>query len=264
MNQTSRRMPAVFISHGSPMVAIEQGPYQQALAGFGEMVRPKAILVISAHWSGRDTVHISAAPEHSLIYDFGGFPPALYQLTYKAKGLPELGSRVAEMLSGSGFHTQLDPSRGLDHGVWVPLRLMYPKADIPVVEISLPLTMSPEKLYELGKALAPLRDDGVMILGSGGIVHNLRLFNPAERDGAPDAWAQEFDQWFRNVLEAHETSTLFNYQTKAPHAALAVPTPEHFVPVFVVLGAGAATGNIDHVFEGIQYGNMSMRCFAIQ
>lgn len=260
------RMPSVFISHGSPMVAVESGSYQQALATFGESVRPRAIVIVSAHWAEQETVLVSQDTEYSLIYDFGGFPRELYQLTYPAKGIPELALKIVARLRASEFAAETVISRGLDHGAWVPLRLIYPKADIPIVQISLPATMSPSRLVELGKCIAPLRDTGVMVLGSGGVVHNLRRFNPYTRDGEVYDWASEFDHWFRTALLDWDTKLLLSYAEKAPNAHLAVPTPEHFVPVFVVIGAvgETTTGRVKHIYEGMEYGSISLRSFQVQ
>ena len=256
-------MPAVLVSHGSPMVAILSGPYQEALADFGGKVRPKAIVAISAHWGSRTTIGITASDRHGTIHNFRGFPRALYELTYDAPGSPQLASRVAELLDGNGWSTTLTKERGLDHGVWVPLRLMYPAADVPVVALSTPLQLSPEELYRVGLALAPLRDEEVLIFGSGGVVHNLGLVHFANARHPVDAWAAEFDAWFADVVEHKKFTQLFDYKQVAPHASLAVPTFEHFAPVFVVLGAGSPRGGVTTIYEGFEHGNISMRSFAI-
>ena len=169
------RMPAVFVSHGSPMVAVQHGGYQDALAALGRKVRPNAIVAISAHWGSSTAIAINGARQHSTMHDFGGFPPALYELTYNAPGSPELAERIVGLLGRGDWKTNITTDRGLDHGVWIPLRLLYPAADIPVVELSVPLQLAPDELYRVGEALAPLRREGVLILGSGGVVHNLRL-----------------------------------------------------------------------------------------
>jgi 4,5-DOPA dioxygenase extradiol len=255
--------PAVFISHGSPMVAVERGPFQDALAGFGARVRPKAIVAVSAHWGSSTSISISAAERYEAIYDFGGFPPALYQLTYSPPGSPELAQRIAGLLKSDGWKSELTTTRGLDHGVWIPLRLMYPEATIPVVQLSVPLDLTPQQLYDLGKTLQPLRAENIMIFGSGGIVHNLRMFRGGPVDQPVEPWAKEFDDWFEAKLEAHKIGDLIRYQELAPHAELAVPTFEHFAPVFIVLGAASGSGTIESIFEGFQYGALSMRSFSI-
>ena len=260
---SQQMQPAIFISHGSPMVAIERGPYQDALATFGASVKPSAIVVISAHWDTHGTVRITSTDKHSAIYDFGGFPAALYALKYDAPGAPELAIRIAKLLAAKSISAVLDGSRGLDHGAWVPLHLMFPKADVPVVEISIPTSYAPEKLFEIGQMLAPFRAEGVLLMGSGGIVHNLRTVDFANHDGAAEKWAEEFDQWFSAALERKDYATLFAYES-APHAAAAVPTPEHFVPVFVAMGAGEGAETLTTLYEGFEYGTISMRSFALR
>jgi 4,5-DOPA dioxygenase extradiol len=257
------KAPAVFISHGSPMVAIERGPFQDALAAFGRRVDPNAIVAISAHWGSSTSISISAADRYETIHDFGGFPPALYQLTYSPPGSPELAHRIAGLLKSDGWKTEVTTTRGLDHGVWIPLRLMYPEAGIPVVQLSGPLDLTPQQLCDLGKTLKPLRAENIMILGSGGIVHNLRLFRGGPVDQPVEPWVKEFDDWFEAKLKAHKIDDLIRYQELAPHAALAVPTFEHFAPVFIVLGATSDSEKIESIFEGFQHGALSMRSFAI-
>jgi 4,5-DOPA dioxygenase extradiol len=254
--------PAVFVSHGSPMVAIETGPYQDALRRFGREHRPAAIVVFSAHWDTGVEIRIGCAARHRLIYDFGGFPRPMYELAYAAPGDPALAGRIGAILRDAGFAPSPDETRGLDHGVWIPLRLMYPEADTPVVEVSLPAGMEPEALYRIGSALAPLRREGILILGSGGIVHNLALLDWRRRDRPAKPWAASFDAWFRTRLEAGAMDQLFRY-ADAPHAALAVPTNEHFVPVFAALGAAQDGFRVEPIFEGFQYGTLSMRSFAL-
>jgi 4,5-DOPA dioxygenase extradiol len=244
------RMPVVFVSHGSPMVAIETGIYQEALERFGREHRPGAMVVISAHWESGDTVRIASAAEHRLVYDFGGFPRELYELTYPAAGDPGLARRIDGMLRNGDVRSALDPVRGWDHGVWVPLRLIYPKADVPIVELSIPGALSPAELFRIGGLLSPLRSEGVVILGSGGIVHNLGRLDWRRRDGPAEQWAWDID-------------ALLRYQRTAPSAALAVPTNEHFHPLFVALGAAREQGRIEHIHEGFQYGTLSMRSFAV-
>jgi 4,5-DOPA dioxygenase extradiol len=253
--------PSVFVSHGSPMVGIETGPYQDALTTFGAKHHPAAVIAVSAHWASGNVVRIASGAHPALIYDFGGFPQALFDLRYDAPGSPELAARIAETLGGGGQPAQLDPARGWDHGVWIPLRLMYAAASVPVVEVSIPLTLSPAQLYHIGELLRPFRKEGVMVLGSGGVVHNLSLVDFANRDRAPDRWAMEFDNWLKDKLSAWDLDALFDYARLAPHASRAVPTPEHFVPVFVTIGAAAKNSVVYHFHESFQHGNISMRGF---
>ena len=255
--------PSVFVSHGSPITALETGPYAQALGIFGKSVSPGTILVISAHWQDPG-IRIASAPRPELIYDFGGFPRELYELKYPASGSPELAAEVGVELRGAGFEVMLDDRRGWDHGVWVPLRLMFPEARIPVVQISLPMQWSAEELFRVGEALSGFRKKGTLILGSGGIVHNLRLLNWAKKDAPAEGWAQEFQDWVRGAIEGRDLASLFQYERLAPHAARAVPTPEHFAPLFSVLAAAEGYTNVATIFEGIEHGNMSMYTFALR
>jgi 4,5-DOPA dioxygenase extradiol len=253
--------PAVFVSHGSPMTALENGPYAKALAAFGESLTPKAIVVISAHWQEPD-IRVAAGAHPALIYDFGGFPQDLYEVKYDAPGSPELANEVDAVFKSAGFEATLDTRRGWDHGVWVPLRLMFPQASIPVVETSLPMR-APRELYKMGQALGRLRSKGVLVIGSGGLVHNLRLMNWREKNAPVDDWAQEFQQWVKQRVERQGLSDLFEYAKLARHALQAVPTPEHFAPLFPVLGAAGKSAKSSSIFEGIEHGNMSMCSFAM-
>ncbi len=255
--------PAVFISHGSPMVVLERGPYQDALASFGRRVRPQAIVAISAHWDSTTSFAVSRADGYQAAYDFGGFPHQLYEVKYAPPGEPALAKRVSGLLKAGGWTSELVADHELDHGLWGPLRLMYPDASIPVVQLSLPLRLTPQQLYDAGRALHPLRSENILILGSGGIVHNLRMFRGGPIDQPVEPWAKQFDDWFGAKLEQHDIASLVNYRKLASHAELAVPTFEHFAPVFFALGAAGNGGAISHIFEGFQYGALSMRSFAI-
>lgn len=261
-SRTDALQPVLFVSHGSPMTALDQGPYGKALAAFGESVRPEAIVVLSAHWQ-EPGIRIASGARPDLIYDFGGFPRELYQLKYDAPGSPERAVQIAVELGRADFEATLDDRRGWDHGVWVPLRLMFPAARIPVVAVSLPMAWSPEDLYRLGQALGGLRGKGVLILGSGGIVHNLRLMNWAEKDAAVEAWAKQFQGWVRDAMGRRDLASLFAYEKSAPHVRQAVPTAEHFVPLFPVLGAAGEYAQVVPIFEGVEHGNMSMYSFQL-
>lgn len=252
--------PAAFVSHGSPMVAVESGAFQDALRNFGASLKPSAILVVSAHWDSGATISITSGERNTLIYDFGGFPRDLYELKYDAPGSPALAREVASLLQPH-FQLVLDPHRGLDHGAWVPLRLMFPTAEIPVAELSIPTSLSPQTLFEIGRLLEPLRARGVLILGSGGIVHNLRTVDFRNQHSPAQSWAADFDRWFAETIAARDDEALFNYRS-VPNAPLAVPTPEHFVPVFVVLGAARNSDALAIIYEGFEYGTLSMRSFS--
>lgn len=254
--------PAVFVSHGSPMTALDKGPYARALAEFGKSVHPQAIAVISAHWQ-ESGIRIGAGARPELIYDFGGFPAELYQIKYEAPGSPELAAELAVELKRAGFETGLDTQRGWDHGVWVPLRLMFPEARIPVVEISLPMRWTPEELYKVGNVLGGLRSKGVLVLGSGGIVHNLRMMNSRDRSAPTEGWAQDFQDWVKQRIAGRELEILFRYEELAPNVKWAVPTPEHFAPLFPVIGASGEEARLVSIFEGFEHGNISMFSFQL-
>lgn len=219
--------------------------------------------MVSAHWEAPGPLRVNAAPRPELIYDFSGFPQELYRLDYPAPGSPVLAAEIVETLAAAGLHTALETARGWDHGVWVPLRLGFPEATLPVVELSLPVPRTPELLLAVGRALQPLRERGVLIFGSGGIVHNLGLLRWGGEDAPVDDWARTFDEWVMGRVLAGDLEALASYRLRAPHADRAVPTSEHFDPLFVVLGA-AAGARADLIYEGIRYGNLSLRSFALE
>jgi 4,5-DOPA dioxygenase extradiol len=258
-------LPAWFLAHGSPMLAIQDTAYTRTLATLPEgLPRPVAIAVVSAHWQTPGGVRVTAAARPGTIHDFVGFDPSLYQVTYPAPGAPALAAEIVTLLSGTGFEASADASRGLDHGTWVPLRWSFPEAAIPVVQISLPLPAPSTALLHLGRALAPLRRRGVLLVGSGGIVHNLRTVT-LDADEAPvPSWASEFDRRVGEQLAEMDLEALADPQAHGPHAALAVPTPEHFQPLLVTLGAAEATDRVTTLFEGFQYGTLSLRSISLE
>lgn len=261
----SGALPVVFISHGSPMVAVEEDAYTAALGRLGESLPgPQSILVVSAHWESPAPVRVGRAARPETLHDFGGFPDLLYALRYPCPGNPGLAGEVVSMLSDAGIRSVGDERRGLDHGAWVPLRHAFPEAEIPVVEVTLPTPRSPAELLRMGQALSPLRSRGVLILGSGGIVHNLRRVRFQEKEAPVEPWARSFDEWVRERLEAGDVAGLADYRARAPEAAAAVPTTEHFDPLFVALGAAGKGFRVQDLHEGFQYGNLSMRTFALE
>lgn len=257
------RTPAVFLSHGSPTTALEHDAYTAVVRGLARL-SPAAVLILSAHWTATGVLGITAAPRHRLIYDFGGFPEELYQLTYQARGDLDLAGRAATLLEAAGIPARLDGLRGLDHGAWIPMRIAWPDAAVPVVQVSLPADAKPEALVRLGRALAPLREQGVLLLGSGGMVHNLYLVNLADKERPVDAWAAEFDAWVAERLARLDLPALLRYRDEAPGAAMAAPTTEHFDPLFVVLGTAYPGERVQTLFEGFHYGNLGMRSFQLQ
>jgi 4,5-DOPA dioxygenase extradiol len=258
------RLPAVFVSHGSPMIAIEDDPWGRALTEFAATLPgPRAVAVVSGHWEAPGPVRVTASPNPETIHDFGGFPEELYRIRYPARGDPGLAALIARLLSDSGFPAKTDAERGLDHGAWVPLMRLHPRADVPVVEISQPLRRNPEDMLRMGAALSRLRDEGVFLLGTGGVVHNLSVMDPADDPNHVEDWAREFDEWIAKRLEAMDVAAIASYRTSAPHARLAVPTPDHFDPIFVVLGSALPGERAATIHEGFRYGTISMRSFAI-
>ena len=251
-------MPSLFISHGAPSIAIEQDGFIRAVTAFGKSLRgARAIAVVSAHWQARG-VRVNAVARPETIYDFGGFSPELYKIRFEAPGDPALAREISALLGNA----PLEETRGWDHGLWVPLRILLPDANVPIVEIAQPSPTTPAELLRIGQALATLRDRGVVIAGSGGIVHNLRAIHLGDKSAPIDDWAKQFDGWFATHLAARDFDTLSRYRDLAPNANLAVPTPEHFEPLFVTLGASRDTDKLTTIYEGFHYGNLSMRTFA--
>ncbi|OKI20112.1 class III extradiol ring-cleavage dioxygenase [Streptomyces sp. CB03911] len=229
------RMPALYLSHGAPPLADDPIWPGQLAAWSAGLPRPKAILMISAHWE-EAPLALGATTTVPLVYDFWGFPEHYYRVQYGAPGAPELAESVRKLLRAPGTPVQDIPDRGLDHGAYVPLVEMFPEADIPVLQISMP-TLDPQRLLEIGRRLAPLRDEGVLIVGSGFFTHNLRAISP---DGTVPSVMAEFDDWGRRALEARDLDALLDFERKAPAGRLAHPRTEHFAPLFVTLGAGEA------------------------
>lgn len=252
------KMPVLFLSHGAPTLALEAGQTgalwrQIAL----QLPKPSAILVVSAHWeSAVPTVSCTAVPE--TICDFSGFPEALYKLRYPAPGAPEMAEETARLLQFAGIAVQLDDARGLDHGAWIPLGLMYPAADIPVAQLSIQSQQNPAWHLALGRALRPLREQGVLIIGSGSVTHNLpAIFRHPQ--GAPvPVWVVEFYDWIADKIAAGDLAALSAYRTLAPHAIQNHPTDEHLLPLFVALGASDDIAASQHLNRIMTYGLLAM------
>jgi 4,5-DOPA dioxygenase extradiol len=227
-----------------------------------EQPAPKAILVVSAHWQELRPIRVTAARQPHVVRDVDGFPAWLYTIDYPCPGAPDVAYQAITLLLDAGAPAIADPSRGLDSGVWSPLRIMYPGADIPVAQASMPAPATPAELVELGRLLAPLRDRGVLLVGSGGTVDNPQLLDLDRYDGPVDAWAQAFDAWiFERVAEA-DLEALYRYRSAAPHVQLAAPTPDHLGPLFFALGAANKNDDLRSVYDGFRCGNVSLRSFA--
>ncbi|HET8590544.1 MAG TPA: class III extradiol ring-cleavage dioxygenase [Nakamurella sp.] len=252
-HETPARMPVLYLSHGAPPLADDR-VWTDQLAGWGaQLPRPSSILVVSAHWEAAP-VAVGATEQVPLTYDFWGFPERYYQVRYDAPGAPDLAERVRALLDRPGNPVHQDPARGLDHGAYVPLVEMYPQADIPVLQVSMP-SLDPQELFALGRRLGALRDEGVLIIGSGFTTHNLREARFGDTSGSAPEWGVEFDDWARRTVEAGDIDAVLDFQHTAPAAQRAHPRTEHFAPLFVALGATADTGvDAASVIDGFWYG----------
>jgi 4,5-DOPA dioxygenase extradiol len=253
-------LPTFFLSHGAPTLALdpgETGAFWERLAA--ALPRPKAVLCVSAHWTTAEP-EVSAPARNDTIHDFYGFPEPLYRISYPAPGAPALAGRVGDLLKSAAIAVRTDGARGLDHGAWVPLRSMYPAADVPALQLSVQPLRDAAWHRRLGAALAPLRSEGVLILASGGAVHNLRALDWTG-DGTPPAWARAFDDWLAAALAKGDTAALLDWPNSAPHARQAQPTPEHFVPLFVALGAAGEGARGERLHRGFTFGSLSMAAF---
>jgi 4,5-DOPA dioxygenase extradiol len=252
-----QRMPALFFGHGNPMNALLVNPYTEKWAALGAgLPKPKAILSVSAHWYIQDAaVTVSTAPK--TIHDFGGFPRELYQVQYPAPGDPDLAARVQKLLAP--LPVRLDDRWGLDHGTWSVLRHVYPQADIPVVQLSIDETQPPSFHYEIGKRLASLREEGILIVGSGNVVHNLHAYAWGRHVQKPYDWAISFEKRVRESLLAEEYKPLVNYENQLGREAdLAVPTPDHYLPLLYVVGTRTPSEPLTFPVEGVDGGSVSM------
>lgn len=265
---TQPALPSLFVSHGSPMIAIEPVTASAFLAQLGPALdatfgRPKAIVAVSAHSLTREPALLAAA-RHETVHDFGGFPDALYRLRYDAPGADGLAPRVAALVREAGLPIHVLPEGGLDHGIWIPLRMSYPEADVPILPLAFPPNWSPAQLFALGRSLAPLRDEGVLILGSGSMTHNLRMVFAGGRpplDAPEIAESAAFRQWFNERSAAADWPALLDYRAQAPHAALMHPTDEHLLPWYVAAGAGHE-GPARRIHASLTYGCLGMDAYA--
>jgi len=268
MDTANDRLPALFVSHGSPMLALEPGRTGPFLRRLGAAIdrrfgRPRAILAVSPHTAARRPVVLDSATHHA-VHDFGGFPPALYELRYAPAGDPALAERVLRRLAEAGIDADRSDEAGLDHGIWSVLRFAWPDADVPVLPLALAPQQSPVSQWALGAALAPLRDEGVLLLGSGSLTHNLRLLfggtRPAE-DAAEIAESRAFRDWVAARVASGDREALLDYRAKAPHAALMHPTDEHWLPFYIAAGAGGLAG-ARRLHDDVTYGSLAMDAYA--
>lgn len=249
-------MPSFFFAHGAPSLVIEQHEYTDFLKNVAaNYPRPKAIVIFSAHWESRVQA-VSQVDTYSTIYDFSGFQDELYSMTYPAKGDHALAGEIVDLFAEKGIDTVVDTTRGLDHGAWAVLKLVYPEADIPVVALSVNRNLTAKEQYETGKILAGLKEQDVMIIASGGAVHNLRRVN--WNSDTVDEWAIAFENWIQDKIEKWDTEALFKYQELAPYAKEAVPTAEHFIPLLIAMGSGDQARAPKLLHRSYQWGNLSL------
>ena len=254
-------LPTFFLSHGSPMHAIQAGKAGEAWARLAAALPvPKAVLMVTAHWE-TNLPMLSGNARPSMIYDFGGFPDALYKIQYAAPGEPGVAARAQSLLKDAGFTAGVDGCRGFDHGTWVPLLKMYPDADVPVVQLSVQTALNPHHHFEVGRALAPLTREGVLIVGSGHLTHNLRDWMMSRGQVAHAPYAVKFQSWVHEHLAAHDVDALTHYRDRAPDAARAHPTEEHFLPLFVALGAAGENATVERVFDGFEGSALAMDAY---
>jgi len=250
-------LPTLFLSHGSPMHAIQPGAvravWEQAARA---LPRPKGILIASAHWE-TDIPALTGAAKPETIHDFYGFPKPLYEIQYPASGSPELALKAMKLLAKANLHPATDPVRGLDHGAWSPLLYMYPKADVPVVQVAVQTALGPQHHLALGRALAPLAREGVLIIGSGHLTHNLR----DRSDGPPAPYALAFQDWVKQRIEQHALDELADYRSLSPDGVRAHPTDEHFLPLFFALGAAPENYGAQRLYDGIEMGALAMDAY---
>lgn len=255
------RQPALFVSHGAPTIVIDDSPARHFLAGLarGLPAQPDAIVIISAHHD-EPLASITSAARPSTIHDFGGFPEVLYRMRYPAPGSPDLALRISELLNAATIANRLDPERGFDHGTWTPLMLAWPEANIPVVQVSINSRETPDYHYRLGLALEPLRDDNILVTGSGAITHNLHaFFRGGYAAGAPaQPWVTDFLGWLDAQLMAGSHDAVLGAIGRAPHGPDNHPTMDHILPLFVALGAGGLEGKATKLHASVEYGVLAM------
>lgn len=257
---SAAKAPVLFISHGAPTFALEPGLLGPQLRTLGrQLPELKAVLVVSPHWQTKDVMVMSTAlPE--TVHDFGGFPASLYALQYRAAGQPELAQEAARLLNAAGFAANCDNRRGLDHGAWVPLLHLLPEAKVPVFQVSMPLGLTTQQAVKLGQALAPLRNQGVLIVASGSMTHN--LYDVRQSGAQPEAYAQEFATWVRTAVLAKGVKQLLDYRAEAPYAERAHPSEEHFLPLLIAMGAVTEADEVTLLQGGITNGVLSMESYA--
>jgi len=260
---SGRRVPSVFVSHGSPNSVLDED-FGEALRLFGaKMGDLDGAVIVSSHWESLRPVRVTRCSKPELLYDFSGMPTRIDRMSFKCPSSLALSDLVLDRLSAEGVSAVADPARGFDHGTWVPLSLMFPSGRVPIVQVSLPAPATPGDAVDLGHALAPLRNRNILIIGSGGIVHNLHRLRFINERQEPEPWALNFEAWVRDRVTKLDVDGLCDYRRRAPHALESVPTPEHFEPLLVVLGSAGIGDRIVDIYEGFRYGSLSLRSFAL-
>jgi 4,5-DOPA dioxygenase extradiol len=255
-------LPTIFVSHGAPTLALQDVPARHFLEHLGQTLeRPRAIVAVSAHWETRQA-SVGGAAQPKTIYDFGRFDDRLFQMRYPAPGDPALADEISDLICDAGLESRVDPARGYDHGIWVPLTLMYPNADIPVVPVSVQPGYGPAHHLALGRAMASLRAQGVLVMASGSFTHDLARFRGQPLESAAPADVTEFADWFDKALLEGRTQDLLTYRTRAPHAAENHPTEEHLLPLYVALGAAGPNAHAEHLHASSTYGILRMDAYA--
>jgi 4,5-DOPA dioxygenase extradiol len=254
-------LPSVFISHGSPMHALQPGPAGEAWAALGRRIgKPRAILIASAHWE-TNLPMLTGAAKPETVHDFYNFPEPLYRLRYPAPGAPDIAQRAQSLLKDAGFTAGIDGCRGLDHGAWAPLLYAYPDADVPVVQISVQPALGPRHHLAVGRSLKKLLEENVLIIGSGHMTHNLRDW--MRGNGAPQPYAKEFSDWVQQKIVEKDMDALVDYRSRNPNGARAHPTDEHFLPLFIALGAAPGKSSPERVYEAIDSGVLAMDAYVL-
>lgn len=264
--------PAIYIGHGSPMTVLDRKQYFNDLQKFSADYKDlSAIIVVSAHWQQYLPVQITSSNLPGVIYDFYGFPQELYELEYNSPGNPDLALKVADQLQKYNIEAVLNPNQGLDHGAWVPLKIMFPEQKIPVIQVSLPVPRNPTYLFKLGEILKSFRSENILLMGSGNLVHNipyamrqaqLGRVDMFSDNNKTDDWAKETDEWLKDKLDNKDTTSLLDASQKAPHFKTAAPTTEHFDPLYFILGTMNESESVNYIHEGFQLGSFSMRSFS--
>lgn len=260
-------LPALFVSHGSPMFALEAGTSGPALRQWAQALPQglRGVVLMSPHWMAHGAT-VMTGPQPKTWHDFGGFPRELYALQYPAPGAPALAAEVLDLLHGAGIAATSDAERPFDHGAWVPLMHLFPQADVPMVQVALPADAGPEQVYAMGAALASLRDQGVLVIGSGSMTHNLAEFFGGAREAAP--YVVAFSRWIEDAIRRGDQAALFDYRRQAPHATRAHPSEDHFLPIFFALGAAGwgqePAVQADYLTREVMYGILAMDSFALQ